>query len=574
MAKKRKKPEAEERRPLRKHIPEDDLAVQPVVSPPVDTSPLPAPGYNSLPVGALLNRRRYEIKRVISTGRKINVYLAEEDVEQKVCPSCHEDRNRPTDQFCSACGVELVQVPVTKPVYLLKESSDLRIFQSESQIATFKLSHPNIIVARDAFSYAPFGQEQRSYLVIESPETTPLAQEVGQQDEQTILKWGIQLADALAYLHENHVVHRRVKTDNIVVHEGDARLINFNVAYTIPPADWQLEAPERYAEDLRGLVQALHHVLTGSESLGAVSVPPAWAKILNRVIGPPEHRYTDANTLAADLQDTLDEQHRPASVTWRIGRSSHVGQVRSLNEDSLLTLELSQVRQSVNELVGLYVVADGMGGHQGGEIASAMAIEEIARNLLQPVLAPALGHESSLPDSIESRLEESVRKANQRIREKARAVGNDMGTTAVVALVMGDTAYLANVGDSRGYLLDDRTIKQITTDHSLVQRLMDTGQITPEQAKTHPQRSAIYRVLGDKAHIEVDTFVRRIKPGEWLLLCSDGLNGMIEDEHIRKLVIASTDPQSACQALVDAANAAGGADNITVILLHLEGTTS
>ncbi len=574
MAKKRKKPEAEDRRPPRVHIPEDDLATRPLARQSVDTIPLSAPGYGSLPVGALLDHRRYEIKRVISTGQKINIYLAEEDVEQRVCPSCREVRNRPTDQFCSTCGVELVNVPVTKPVYLIKESSDLKTFQAESQIATLKLSHPNIIAVHDAFLYAPYGQEQRSYLIIENAETMPLVQLVGRQEEQTVLKWGIQLADALAYLHQNHVAHCRVKTENIVVDDGNARLINFNVASIIPEAGWQTIAPQRYAEDLQGLVQALHHVLTGSESLGAVSVPPAWAKILNRVTGPAEQRYKEASSLAADLQDILDEQYRPASVMWRIGRSSHVGQVRTLNEDSLLSLELSQVRQSVNEPMGLYIVADGMGGHQGGEVASAMAIQEIARHLLEAVLAPALGQEPSLPEGIEGILKDAVQKANQRIRETARAIGNDMGTTAVIALVVGDNAYLANVGDSRAYLLDDHNIKQITMDHSLIQRLLDTGQVTPEEAKTHPQRSAIYRVLGDKAHVEVDTFVKRIKPGERLLLCSDGLNGMIGDDLIHQLVVTNPDPHLACQALVEAANMAGGADNITVILLHLEGTTS
>lgn len=574
MSKKNRAPQVGGLQPSSVHVLEEDAPTRLLGPRAVDTTPLTSPGYSSLPVGALLHERRYEIKSVITSQQRINVYQAEKDVEQRVCPSCGEERNRPTDHFCSSCGVEIINVGVTRPLYLIKESSNLHTFQAESQIAPLNLRHPNIVAVHDAFTDTPYGNEQRGYIVIENVDAKPASQVAGQQEESTILEWGIQLADALAYLHQNHVVHSRVRPENIVVATDGARLTNFNVASVIPEAGWQTVAPKRYAEDVQGLVQVLYYLLTGSEQVGAISVPPPWARILNKVVGPEEQRYQTARDLAADLKAMADEGQHLKSVGWRVGRWTHVGRVRTLNEDSVLTLELSQMRQSVNEPVGVYIVADGMGGHQGGEVASAIAIQTVASRVMEVALTCALSDEPSTAQNVEGLLKEAIQQANQRIREKGQAAGSDMGTTVVVAIIVGDTAYLANVGDSRIYLLDDRSIQQVTTDHSLIQRLIDTGQITAQEAKNHPQRSAVYRVLGDKPRVEVDTSVHRLKCGQRLLLCSDGLNGFVDDDRIHHLVVTNPDPQLACQALVEAANAAGGGDNISVILLQIEAMES
>jgi serine/threonine protein phosphatase PrpC len=566
----RKKQETIELLPAEIRASEDDLPTQPLGKNGPDTVPLNPPEYSPLPPGALLHERRYEILSVVSPGPKINVYRAEENVEQRVCPKCGENRNSWTDHYCSSCGVQLEDVIGTRPVYLIKESPSDQTFQAESQIARLGLKHPHIIALHDAFSYIPYGRTPRGYLVMEQVDMSPLAHLPVPQEEHKVLTWAIQLAQALDYLHQNHVVHSRVKADNIFVDDGSARLTNFNVASIIPKAGWQTIAPQRYAEDIHSLVQTLYYLLTGQEKLGAASVSPAWARIFNRVAGPPEQSYQTAAELVADLQAMAEERQRPASAALWVGCTSHVGQVRELNEDSLLTLELNQVYQSVNRPVGLYIVTDGMGGHQGGEVASAMATQIVATRLLNAVVAPALGQESLPPESIETILKDAILEANLQIRNRGRSMGNDMGTTIVMAIIVGDTAYIANVGDSRAYLLDGTGIRQISVDHSLIQRLLDTGQITPDEAKVHPQRSAIYRVLGDKPRVEVDTFVHRFKRGERLLLCSDGLNGMIGNDVIHQLVVTSPDPQTACSALVEAANAAGGGDNVTVILMQAE----
>jgi protein phosphatase len=145
-----------------------------------------------------------------------------------------------------------------------------------------------------------------------------------------------------------------------------------------------------------------------------------------------------------------------------------------------------------------------------------------------------------------------------------------MGTTVAAALIIDDTAYLAHVGDSRIYLLNNAGIKQLTIDHSLVERLVATGQITPEEAKTHPQRNVIYRTIGDKANVEVDVSTYRLTSGDRLLLCSDGLSGMVPDDDMWRIVDGSASLPEACRHLIDAANARGGDDNITVIIIQLE----
>ena len=139
-----------------------------------------------------------------------------------------------------------------------------------------------------------------------------------------------------------------------------------------------------------------------------------------------------------------------------------------------------------------------------------------------------------------------------------------------MALVVGDMATIANVGDSRAYLLTQNKITQITTDHSLVERLVATGQITRDEANHHPQRNVIYRVIGDKPHTEIDLFRQLLHIGEALLLCSDGLSGMVPDEQIWQIWRTSTSPQEACDRLVEVANQAGGVDNITVVVVQVE----
>jgi protein phosphatase len=207
----------------------------------------------------------------------------------------------------------------------------------------------------------------------------------------------------------------------------------------------------------------------------------------------------------------------------------------------------------------VFVVADGMGGAQAGEVASKIATETF---------------EQGLPDSgsPEERLAERVREANHQIYELSRSDRDraGMGTTLTAAYVDDTSVAIAHVGDSRAYLFRDGTLERLTQDHSLVEELVRQGKLTPEQAAGHPQRSIITRALGPEASVEVDTWTYPVRAGDILLLCSDGLTTMISEERVAGILGEAGSLDGTADALIDAANEAGGRDNITVVLFRLE----
>jgi serine/threonine protein phosphatase PrpC len=229
--------------------------------------------------------------------------------------------------------------------------------------------------------------------------------------------------------------------------------------------------------------------------------------------------------------------------------ATDVGRMRTNNEDSYLSAK------------PVAAVADGMGGHSAGEVASAIAIEELA----------ALGergpweNETAATDDLKA----AILRANRRIREMAASDRklNGMGTTLVALLEDGDMVHVANVGDSRGYLLRQGELSQVTVDHSLVQELVDDGRLSPEDAERHPQRSVITRALGIDPEVEFDLFTYKLQVGDRLLLCSDGLSDVVEPAQIRNVLLRLPNAQKAARQLITVANEQGGPDNITVIVV-------
>ena len=207
----------------------------------------------------------------------------------------------------------------------------------------------------------------------------------------------------------------------------------------------------------------------------------------------------------------------------------------------------------------VFVVADGMGGAQAGEVASKIAIEAF---------------EQGLPDSsnVEERLADRVREANRQIYERSRAEQGraGMGTTLTAAYLGDGHVAIAHVGDSRAYLLRDGSLTRLTQDHSLVDELVRRGKLTEEQAAEHPQRSIITRALGPEPTVDVDTFTYPVRAGDVLLLCSDGLTSMISEERVKEVLNSSDTLDHAADQLIEEANEAGGRDNITVVLFRLE----
>jgi serine/threonine protein phosphatase PrpC len=246
----------------------------------------------------------------------------------------------------------------------------------------------------------------------------------------------------------------------------------------------------------------------------------------------------------------------PPSLDLVAAKLTDVGRVRPHNEDYVDYYIPPDSRQLARK-GAIYLVADGMGGHQAGEVASHDAVELVIGQ-----------YYSDTTHDVGTSLVRAFRAANQQIHAQAQSDPSKggMGTTLVAAVVLGRKVYMANVGDSRAYLINKKGIAQITEDHSWVEEQVRAGLLTPEQAKRHPQRNLVTRALGSKPAVEADLFEGEINAGDTLLLCSDGLTGRVED-HELMAIVREHPPQKAAQLLVDLANERGGNDNITVLIV-------
>jgi protein phosphatase len=272
---------------------------------------------------------------------------------------------------------------------------------------------------------------------------------------------------------------------------------------------------------------------------------------------------------AAGLLDELRRLARTAggehSTGFIIGSQSVTGRVREINEDSIFVEDYAIAQAQLGLPMGIFAVADGVGGQAAGEVASRIVVESLALNADEFRIEAAKG---TAPDP-KVWLVRAATAANESVHSRRVADRNDMGSTLVMAVVIGRTASLLNVGDSRAYRLSAQGAEQITTDHSLVQRLVELGQLTREEAHRHPQRSVIYRVIGDKPEVVYDLFTVTLGGGDALLLCSDGLTDVVRDEALWSIWHTAATPQQACDRLVESANQAGGPDNISVIIVQM-----
>jgi PPM family protein phosphatase len=285
-----------------------------------------------------------------------------------------------------------------------------------------------------------------------------------------------------------------------------------------------------------------------------------------------------------------------------------VGKQREQNEDCAY----KRVESTPDGDRGLFVVADGMGGYKAGEVASQLAVETISKTLdsffkpitdqptvkLSPItvtpeasedsektiiLSPTTGKGNNVPKTkklseaailpvIKDQLTAAIEQANRAILRygEQQTAARGLGSTVTVVLIQNDQAYIANVGDSRTYLLRNNQLITLTKDHSLVQKLVESKQIEPEDVYTHPQRNLIYRSLGaGHRSIEVDIFYETIQPGDTFLLCSDGLWEMVRPQDLKRTLSQQASPQKICDALIAMANDSGGEDNITAVVVHV-----
>ena len=232
---------------------------------------------------------------------------------------------------------------------------------------------------------------------------------------------------------------------------------------------------------------------------------------------------------------------------------SDIGKNREMNQDYVYTSE-----NAVGNLPNLFIVADGMGGHKAGEFASKFTVETIVESVRT--------NEQKEPVRI---IEEAIQTANRELIQKARQDETmaGMGTTVVVVTVIGDKAFVANVGDSRMYVIG-KEITQVTRDHSLVDEMVRMGELAKDAAKDHPDKNIITRAIGAAQDVDVDFFEVELYPQDYILMCSDGLTNMVEDEDIRRIVQSQRDVAERVEKLVETANDHGGQDNITVVVIE------
>jgi len=247
----------------------------------------------------------------------------------------------------------------------------------------------------------------------------------------------------------------------------------------------------------------------------------------------------------------------------RVGAATHVGRVRALNEDA----------HALREDQGLFVVCDGMGGEAAGEVASRMAVDTILEQLNGGPRDAAAGPDDDGYLPATSRLAEAVRRSNQIIYDQAQQDDRQagMGTTVVGAWVEHNVASLAHVGDSRAYLWHAGNLEALTSDHSLVEAQVRAGLIDREQSLKSADQNVLLRALGREPEVDVELNEVPVQAGDYLLLCSDGLTRMVPEPAMADVIARRREPQPICDDLIDVANRNGGADNVTVIVVEVEG---
>lgn len=471
---------------------------------------------------------------------------------------------------------------VSKPA----ETDDLGEVYGRVMALSLTLGYPAFQRAQTGFA-----TDNRAYLVYPDEPLTPLAKSAERLplSEGEALAVGIQLCQAVAFAHRRGLRVNDICLES-VAYGADGRIKLTGLDYISNDNELQAEpifnhgytAPEIYKgrkvdkrADIFSIGALLYTLVTGErlEAEGWLEEPgpirfypphvvtPALEQALRKALAfEPAARWPNVDAFKAELVRLAGAMRIRAVVL------TDVGMVRETNEDSIMAAEYR--RDSLVEPARslLYVVADGMGGAEAGEVASAIAVEAIREYVTNHVGAmPKNGAPEVLRQALEA--------ANTRILEyqKAHPEARGMGSTGVAALIVPDECAVAWVGDSRAYVSEGGRLRQITRDHSLVQRLIEIGQITPEEARHHEHKNVITRALGARPQgpAGAEALSVRLKRGDRLMLCSDGLTTHVEDAAIAEILRRHQDPDAAARELVAAANAGGGTDNISVAAIFV-----
>jgi serine/threonine protein phosphatase PrpC len=435
-----------------------------------------------------------------------------------------------------------------------------------------------------------FAENGRVYLVYADEELKGLRRGSGKMTETEAIAAAVQICQAISFAHRRALRLNDICPESVsVAPDGRLKLTGldyvsndnelqgepiFNDGYTAPEIYRGKKVDKR--ADIFSAGAILYTCLTGAR------IPSeSWREEAGPVQFYPPHVVTPRLENAirraiafspADRWPTIDEFKAElialgGAIRLRAAAMTDVGRVREHNEDSVLAVEYTRESMIDPAQSHLYVVADGMGGAEAGEVASAIAVQTI-RSYIETRLEGARGDVTNGAELLTAALEE----ANSRIIEyvASHPETRGMGSTGVCALVAPPDAAVAWVGDSRGYLMEGATLRQVTKDHSLVQRLVEIGQITAEEAHTHEHKNVITRSLGARQSgpAGAEAVSLKLKRGDKLMLCSDGLTTHVDDRQIHDILERNPDPFDAARELIVAANAGGGTDNISMIVVY------
>lgn len=484
----------------------------------------------------------YKVERLIRLAEGRMFYLVNDDRPDRAnrrCWECGSEDNAVGDPACGECGASLA----TRR-FLLSSRWDRPGFEPFLGFFNKQIYHPALLSPCDVFPFPEDGPNQicsvvpynNEFLMLDEAAPLPMERVIG------FAQRAIGMLGLLAYngvrlnwLHRSNFIIR--PTGEIVLFDADVAAVT--------------DAPLS-GDNTREAIMQLGEILRRYTAIEQRD----WQEFFFEA----EHgMFATAAEFGRALQLEVHRQ-RTAPPTRHAGMTD-VGLLRMLNEDNWGWCRLS-------EGVELFVVADGMGGHDCGEVASQLAVETLIRVARERIdVSPRPGVEAA-----KIILADAFQEANNTIKQNAEARGNDMGTTCVACMVIDDqVALYANVGDSRGYLVRNNTLHQITRDHSLVAEWVERGRISAEEARNHPQSNILLRTVGTERNVEIDVFPVELEAGDRLMLCSDGLWGEVEDAEIESLFNRHEDSRTVCREQIYAAHMGGGKDNISVIVINVPG---
>ncbi|MFN8577564.1 MAG: Stp1/IreP family PP2C-type Ser/Thr phosphatase [Candidatus Sericytochromatia bacterium] len=529
-----------------------------------------------------LLRDRYRIETFLEVKKGANIYRATDEVTNFIVILKEK--------------LELSTLPRTTSIHTGdKNNSNLRANPWYDEFAILRsVTYPTVVKAVDIFT-----ENDKYYLVIEQLEGNDLRYYLTKNKVsiQQSCDWLIQLCQSLSQLHRRQLVHLDLQTRYIVVTKDlqRVRLTGFDSAWELPVKKLNPENLSVYSApelrqgtenidsraDIYSLGAIWHEMLTGYKPTPEdledkwftfpeiVEFNPQINPQINRIVSKmlkfePENRYNSIDELKIAILELY------SSILYSVGYCTDVGMERDANEDSFSVQNKRYISQNRQLNYGIFIVADGMGGAKAGEHASALATQEVSSYINH--YFEDLNTKRFQDSELLELMEQAVKRANSIIyqQSKENKEFSGMGTTITASLVYEGQLFISHVGDSRAYIINNSGIEKVSRDHSLVGRLLEIGQITPEEAAVHPQRNLIYRSLGGFPAVEVETYQLPMRSNDYLLLCTDGLYEYVKDEEMQSIVLSCKEAGEACRNLVNLANIRGGDDNSTVVIVRIE----